>query len=346
MINSFHVWQGPDFEGTKAEHFALFEEVAGNYLKPPYPAWTAVGTTGLLGTRRHRRSAADRAGARQLTTLRRAVRRTRRREPPAPSAALSGDRSSRSMPMKLSRRSFLQSAGLAGGILLVDVRMPLRAADGAVAEMIAGWIRIDPDGHLCLLMNATEMGQGAQSGLAQILAEELELDWSQVRVDFAPIDPRALWHVGDVPDGRQRFDSRHVRAPAQGRRHSSRRCCCKRPRSVGECPPRNASLAAAYVRHAQSSRSASYVALARDAARLSPPKDVPLKPRGEWQLIGKSTAASRRALESQRHCDVRHRRAPAGNAVRRHRTVARVQRLRSKASTRRRRCAIAACAAF
>lgn len=48
MINSFHVWQGPNFEGTRSEHFALFEEVAGNYLKPPYPAWTAVGTTGLL----------------------------------------------------------------------------------------------------------------------------------------------------------------------------------------------------------------------------------------------------------------------------------------------------------
>jgi enamine deaminase RidA (YjgF/YER057c/UK114 family) len=50
MINSFHVWQGPDFEGTKSEQFALFEEIAGNYLKPPYPAWTAVGTTGLLGS--------------------------------------------------------------------------------------------------------------------------------------------------------------------------------------------------------------------------------------------------------------------------------------------------------
>jgi enamine deaminase RidA (YjgF/YER057c/UK114 family) len=48
MINSFHVWQGPNFEGTRSDHFALFEEVAGNYLKSPYPAWTAVGTTGLL----------------------------------------------------------------------------------------------------------------------------------------------------------------------------------------------------------------------------------------------------------------------------------------------------------
>ena len=50
MINSFHVWEGPDFEGTKEQQFALFEEVADTYLKPPYPAWTAVGTTGLLGT--------------------------------------------------------------------------------------------------------------------------------------------------------------------------------------------------------------------------------------------------------------------------------------------------------
>ena len=76
----------------------------------------------------------------------------------------------RCMSTKLSRRSFLHSAALAGGILLVDVRVPLRAADGGVAEMIAGWIRIDVDGNLTLLMNATEMGQGAQSGLAQILA--------------------------------------------------------------------------------------------------------------------------------------------------------------------------------
>jgi enamine deaminase RidA (YjgF/YER057c/UK114 family) len=50
MINSFHVWEGPHFEGTKEQHFTLFEEVADSYLKPPYPAWTAVGTTGLLGT--------------------------------------------------------------------------------------------------------------------------------------------------------------------------------------------------------------------------------------------------------------------------------------------------------
>ena len=50
MINSFHVWQGPDFAGTRDEQFQAFESVIGEFMKAPYPAWTAVGTTGLLGS--------------------------------------------------------------------------------------------------------------------------------------------------------------------------------------------------------------------------------------------------------------------------------------------------------
>jgi enamine deaminase RidA (YjgF/YER057c/UK114 family) len=48
MINSFHVWQGPHFAGGRDEQFAAFEQVVDEFIKPPYPAWTAVGTTGLL----------------------------------------------------------------------------------------------------------------------------------------------------------------------------------------------------------------------------------------------------------------------------------------------------------
>ena len=189
--------------------------------------------------------------------------------------------------MKLSRRSFLQSAGLAGGILLVDVRVPLHAADGAVTDIIAGWIRIDPDGHFSLLMNATEMGQGAQSGLAQILAEELDLDWSQVRVDFAPVDREhyGMWETyqtGGSGSIRGMFE-RLRKAGATARAMLIQAAAQRWGVPAEECVTRSG-----YVRHASSSRSASYVALARDAARLSPPKEVPLKARGEWQLIGKS----------------------------------------------------------
>jgi enamine deaminase RidA (YjgF/YER057c/UK114 family) len=48
MINSFHVWQGSNFTGTRDEQFQAFEDVIGEFVRAPYPAWTAVGTTGLL----------------------------------------------------------------------------------------------------------------------------------------------------------------------------------------------------------------------------------------------------------------------------------------------------------
>jgi enamine deaminase RidA (YjgF/YER057c/UK114 family) len=49
MINSFHVWESPDFKGTKQDHFMAVEEVVEEFMDKPWPAWTAVGTTGLLG---------------------------------------------------------------------------------------------------------------------------------------------------------------------------------------------------------------------------------------------------------------------------------------------------------
>jgi len=50
MINSFHVWSGPDFAGTKEEQFEAFNQVKEEFMHGPHPAWTAVGSTGLLGT--------------------------------------------------------------------------------------------------------------------------------------------------------------------------------------------------------------------------------------------------------------------------------------------------------
>jgi enamine deaminase RidA (YjgF/YER057c/UK114 family) len=47
-IESFHVWNSPAFAGTRDEHFAAFSAVKDEFMKAPHPAWTAVGTTGLL----------------------------------------------------------------------------------------------------------------------------------------------------------------------------------------------------------------------------------------------------------------------------------------------------------
>ena len=48
MINSFHVWEGPDQPAPRREQLAMFNAVKSEFMKEPHPAWTAVGTTGLL----------------------------------------------------------------------------------------------------------------------------------------------------------------------------------------------------------------------------------------------------------------------------------------------------------
>jgi enamine deaminase RidA (YjgF/YER057c/UK114 family) len=48
MMRTFHVWNSPNFRGTRDEHFAAFLAVKNEFMKAPHPAWTAVGTTGLL----------------------------------------------------------------------------------------------------------------------------------------------------------------------------------------------------------------------------------------------------------------------------------------------------------
>jgi enamine deaminase RidA (YjgF/YER057c/UK114 family) len=48
MINSFHVWNGPGFTGDREAQFATFSAAKDEFMPPPHPAWTAVGTTGLL----------------------------------------------------------------------------------------------------------------------------------------------------------------------------------------------------------------------------------------------------------------------------------------------------------
>lgn len=50
LVNSFHVWEGPDFAGTKDQQIEIIARVWREFASGPRPAWTAVGTTGLLGT--------------------------------------------------------------------------------------------------------------------------------------------------------------------------------------------------------------------------------------------------------------------------------------------------------
>jgi isoquinoline 1-oxidoreductase beta subunit len=108
----------------------------------------------------------------------------------APSAADTG----RSLPGKhLSRRGFLQVGAAAGGGLMLSLSLPLandkaRAADAVFAPN--AFIRIDGDGHIVLTMPYVEMGQGTYTAIPMLIAEELEMDLSQVQLEHAPPDEK------------------------------------------------------------------------------------------------------------------------------------------------------------
>jgi isoquinoline 1-oxidoreductase subunit beta len=96
--------------------------------------------------------------------------------------------------LDLTRRQFLHTGAIVGGGFLVGVFVPglsrisrVRADEGMFQPN--AFIRITPDDRITVFVGMSEMGQGVLTALPQIIAEELEVDWAQVRVEQAPTDP-------------------------------------------------------------------------------------------------------------------------------------------------------------
>src|SRR5436305_10771910 len=89
---------------------------------------------------------------------------------------------------KMNRRSFIATSAAAGGGLALGMNPPfggpdiVRAADGS--PEVNAWVVIRPDDTVVVRIARSEMGQGTMTGLAQLVAEELECDWSKVTTEF------------------------------------------------------------------------------------------------------------------------------------------------------------------
>ena len=86
--------------------------------------------------------------------------------------------------MQLDRRQFVTWS--AGGALLLSL-----GSSSAMAQdqPLSPWIRIAPDGKVTLFSTVSEMGQGARTGQAQVLADELDVAWDAISVEMAPDAP-------------------------------------------------------------------------------------------------------------------------------------------------------------
>src|SRR5256886_6905983 len=91
----------------------------------------------------------------------------------------------------VTRREFLETAAVAGAGLVIGFHIPAGARFGpppAAPFTPNAWLRINPDESVLVMVDRSEMGQGVTTSLPMLLAEELEADWSKIRIDFAPAD--------------------------------------------------------------------------------------------------------------------------------------------------------------
>jgi len=191
------------------------------------------------------------------------------------------------MGRALRRRSFLTAAGaftlgwtVPGGVL--------RAQGAATGPELGLWVVIQPDDAIVVRIARSEMGQGTLTDLAQLMAEELEADWSRVRAELVPphvnFAHKHAW--GDMLTGGSRGLRTSVAYVMQGGA-AARTMLVQAAAERWGMPVMECRARLGVVTHAGSGRSLRYGELAEAASKLPVPKDVPLKAEADWTLIGK-----------------------------------------------------------
>jgi isoquinoline 1-oxidoreductase beta subunit len=191
----------------------------------------------------------------------------------------------------LSRRSFLQVAAAGGGLMLA-LRLPAAnsEAEAAAGETFApnAFIRIGGDGQVVLTMPYVEMGQGTYTSIPMLIAEELEVDLKQVRLEHAP--PNEKLYGNPLLGGIQATgNSNAVRAAWQPMRTAgatARTMLVAAAAKRWNVDPASCRAQSGEVLHPPTGRRVTYGELAADAARLPVPEGVALKQPKDFKLIG------------------------------------------------------------
>jgi len=193
---------------------------------------------------------------------------------------------------KFTRRSFLISSAAVGGGLALGLRLPpfgpavVRAADGS--PEITVWVVIRPDNTTVIRVVRAEMGQGTITGLAQLVAEELECNWNRVVIEYPTpgqsVARKRAW--GEFSTG----GSRGIRQSHEYVRKggaAARMMLVQAAANEWKVPASECTASNSVITHKASKRSTTYGKVAEAAARLDQPKDVPLKDPKTWKVAGK-----------------------------------------------------------
>ena len=192
----------------------------------------------------------------------------------------------------LSRRGMLAGSAAAAGAFSFGFAIPFgeAQAQGAVPEINA-WVVIHPDDKVVIRIARSEMGQGTLTGLAQLVAEELNCDWSKVTTEYPTpgqnVARNRIW--GNFSTG----GSRGIRESHEYVRKggaAARTMLIQAAASEWNVPAAECTAEKSVITHKASGRSLRYGQVAAAAAKLEAPKDVALKDPKDWIIAGKPLA--------------------------------------------------------
>jgi isoquinoline 1-oxidoreductase beta subunit len=198
-------------------------------------------------------------------------------------------------PAKISRRKFVVCSAAASGGLALGFRVPSIGSAQAQSAASAGselnaWVVVKPDGACVIRIARSEMGQGTLTGLAQLVAEELDCDWTKVTTEqITPgqnLARKRVW--GEMGTG----GSRGIRTSQDYVRRggaAARMMLMQAAAAQWQVPVAELTTSDGVIAHPGSSRSISYGELATAAAKLTPPdpKSITLRNPKDWKVAGK-----------------------------------------------------------
>ena len=195
--------------------------------------------------------------------------------------------------LRVNRRSFLASS-VAGAFVLAwkipasAAAMTKGAAGEAAAAELGVWAVVNPDNTITIRIARTEMGQGTMTGLAQLVADEMDAAWEQVRAEYVPphvnFANKRAW--GDMSTG----GSRGIRASVDYVRKGgavARAMLVSAAAKSWNVPASEITVSAGVVSHAKSGKKSNFGDLAAVAATIPVPTEVKVKDEKQWTIIGK-----------------------------------------------------------
>lgn len=193
---------------------------------------------------------------------------------------------------KMNRRAFVIGTAAVGAGLAIGLDLPfggpaiVRAADGS--PEVNAWVVVRPDDTVVIRIARSEMGQGSLTGLAQLVAEELECDWSKVTTEYPTpgqsVARKRVW--GDFSTG----GSRGIRSSQDYVRKggaTARVMLIQAAADEWKVPASECTVAKGVISHKASGKTTTYGKVAEAAAKLTPPAEVKLKDPKDWTIAGK-----------------------------------------------------------